>query len=130
MEEKMEKCTFKDIREFIKIAPVDWFGYHRLGHEYSNYIVHVYCSKNECNIIHDKTGVYQDMDILGKLIFRDYENTVVMYNIRNGICEFKRRIEVPINSEITPDLILTAYRSHNTQMFKCLMHISKLIKNN
>jgi len=94
--------TFKDVKKFIENAPVDDHGYHSMNFDSLARHVHIYNSKNECNII--ASGSIPDEGLpIGKLYFDDEE--VSMIRVDNGYANYDDVTYIPVECLVENDMV-------------------------
>lgn len=114
---------FTDIKKFLENAPVDEYGYYEFGKEYPKYVIQIYHTKHECNIIYKTSISPADEDIIGKLYFDDYSdnnNRVYLYKVTKNIVDFNDRVNISADTTITPILIYKAFHFYGRRMCEAI----------
>lgn len=91
--------TFKDVKKFLESAEVTMVGLHYMNETYPKRMVHIYDSKNECNVHLEMSADMTEQVIVGKLYFVD-EAEVYMIRVENGIADFDHPVNVPMDTDI------------------------------
>ncbi len=92
--------TYDDLFKFVQKAERDSFGFHKLSKDVA---LHIYEGKRQVNVcVMDRNDF--PISVLN-LIFDPSDRTISAFDVKNGVAQYDRPVELKMDDAITKDSI-------------------------